>query len=332
MQNIQVICEKILQGPTQNFINPTIQTDTSFIELLETLTQIRPSEISELPNNIVENGNEEKAETKIELISQALNYFWMNNSINTCGDDHQILDNDQQKMNINVNQLNMNLVKTIALKYDAIQEVNNIEFKMNEEIVSVSQERFVIETVDKNEIQNHFRVLNQATKLKEIVKSDEIVPMNFSLKQSHEVLSKNEIELTDLQMNEFKQSIEEMKGLIEQISKKDDQTMIFKLKPEGLAEIVIKFEQKLGKVVLDISTSNRMVEQLIQKELPQLKDSLKSYQMEVNLNDMNFKNQSGQSQQSKYYQERQVFKLVEEENVDEQWVFIPNAYGFNTYV
>lgn len=359
MQNIQVICEKILQGPKPQVALPLIQMDTSFMELMKTLTQNleskeinlvavetsdRSEELESTEVTLIQvdtsdqyeeivHVNEKLVQGKVEVneeaILQVLNQFWLNKNPSLMIDEPQILKDGVSKVDLTVSQNQLSKAEYNVKDYELL---SNMKFELNEEVVKLSPEKFVIETVDKNEIHEHFKMLNQTTKLKEVVKNEEAQSINFTVKQDHEVLKSHEIELNDVQMNEFKQSIDEMKGLIEQMSKKDDQTIIFKLKPEGLAEIVIKFEQKLGKVVLDISTSNRMVEQLIQKELPQLRDSLKSYQMEVNLNEMSYKNQSEQSRQPKYYQERQVFELVEEESMNDEWVFVPHSYGFNTYV
>ncbi|GEM_PF-2706035 len=340
MQNIQVICEKILQGPVQQVMSPINQTDTGFMDLLKILTQGTETEEVILANSKISDSNEngvevieQKSNVKVDIseenYQQALGYFWINNNLIPTNDESQIPNSSISTVNTTVSQ--SQLIKSDYLIKDT-ELISSMKFDLNEAVVSLSPEKFVIETVDKNEIHEHFKILNQTTKLKEVVKNEEAQPINFSVKQDLEVIKSHEIELNDVQMNEFKQSIDEMKGLIEQMSKKEDQTIIFKLKPEGLAEIVIKFEQKLGKVVLDISTPNKVVEQLIQKELPQLRDSLKSFQMEVNLNEMSYKNQSDQSRQPKYYQERQVFELVEEEKMNDEWVFLPKSYGFNTYV
>lgn len=340
MQNIQVICEKILQGPVPQVMNPFIQTETSFMDLLKILTHDTETEEVILANSKISDSNEngvevieQKSNVKVDVseesYQQALGYLWINNNLIPTNDESPIPNCSISTVNTSVSQ--SQLIRSDYLIKDA-ELISSMKFDLNEAVVSLSPEKFVIETVDKNEIHEHFKILNQTTKLKEVVKNEEAQPINFSVKQDLEVIKSHEIELNDVQMNEFKQSIDEMKGLIEQMSKKEDQTIIFKLKPEGLAEIVIKFEQKLGKVVLDISTPNKVVEQLIQKELPQLRDSLKSFQMEVNLNEMSYKNQSDQSRQPKYYQERQVLELVEEEKMNEEWVFLPKSYGFNTYV
>lgn len=340
MQNIQVICEKILQGPVPQVNNPIIQTETSFMDLLKILTHDTETEEVILANSKISDSNEngvevieQKSNVKVDVseesYQQALGYLWINNNLIPTNDESPIPNCSISTVNTSVSQ--SQLIRSDYLIKDA-ELISSMKFDLNEAVVSLSPEKFVIETVDKNEIHEHFKILNQTTKLKEVVKNEEAQPINFSVKQDLEVIKSHEIELNDVQMNEFKQSIDEMKGLIEQMSKKEDQTIIFKLKPEGLAEIVIKFEQKLGKVVLDISTPNKVVEQLIQKELPQLRDSLKSFQMEVNLNEMSYKNQSDQSRQPKYYQERQVLELVEEEKMNEEWVFLPKSYGFNTYV
>jgi len=339
MQNIQMICEKILNGPTTQVLNPMIQVDTGFLDILESLTQSTKSNLIELPT-IKDSKSEEKIEVSDELIQKVLMDFWISNGSIPIIDKVQITNEELSKIE---NILKLNYTKQNHMKQNQMIEfsqgdqaiengtsVNEKEFKLNE-MIRLNPEKIVIETSEKNEIQKHFKVLNQPIKLKEIIKNDELNSNNQSIKPEFEILSKD-VKLTKLQMSEFKQSIEEMQVVIEQMSKKEDQTIVFKLKPEGLAEIVIKFEQKLGKVVLDISTPNKMVEQLIQKELPNLRDSLKSFQMEVNLNEMSFKNHSDQSQQPKYFQERQVVRVHEEDLIEETIVLVPQSYGFNTYV
>lgn len=263
MQNIQVICEKILQGPVPQVISPINQTDTSFMDLMKILTQGTETEEVILANSKISDSNENgvkvseqesnvKVDVSEENYQQALGYFWINNNLIPTNDESQIPNSSISTVNTTVSQ--SQLIKSDYLIKDT-ELISSMKFDLNEAVVSLSPEKFVIETVDKNEIHEHFKILNQTTKLKEVVKNEEAQPINFSVKQDLEVIKSHEIELNDVQMNEFKQSIDEMKGLIEHMSKKEDQTIIFKLKPEGLAEIVIKFEQKLGKVVLDISTT-----------------------------------------------------------------------------
>ena len=333
MQNIQMICEKILSGPTTQVLNPAIQVDTGFLDILASLTQDTDSNLIELPM-IKDSKSEEKVEVTDEMIQKALMHLLISNGSAPINDKVQITNEELSKIEniLKLNHTNQNQMIEFSQGDQAIENgnlVNEKEFKLNE-MISLNPEKIVIETGENNEIQKHYRVLNQPIRLKEIIKNDEFNSINQTIKPEFE-LSK-EVKLTNLQMNEFKQSIEEMQAVIEGMSKKEDQTIVFKLKPEGLAEIVIKFEQKLGKVVLDISTPNKMVEQLIQKELPNLRDSLKSFQMEVNLNEMSFKNHSGQSQQPKYFQERQVVQVHEEDLIEETIVLVPQSYGFNTYV
>lgn len=333
MQNIQMICEKILSGPTTQVLNPAIQVDTGFLDILASLTQDTDSNLIELPM-MKDSKSEEKVEVTDEMIQKALMHLLISNGSAPINDKVQITNEELSKIEniLKLNHTNQNQMIEFSQGDQAIENgnlVNEKEFKLNE-MIGLNPEKIVIETGENNEIQKHYRVLNQPIRLKEIIKNDEFNSINQTIKPEFE-LSK-EVKLTNLQMNEFKQSIEEMQAVIEGMSKKEDQTIVFKLKPEGLAEIVIKFEQKLGKVVLDISTPNKMVEQLIQKELPNLRDSLKSFQMEVNLNEMSFKNHSGQSQQPKYFQERQVVQVHEEDLIEETIVLVPQSYGFNTYV
>ena len=333
MQNIQIICEKILNGPTAQSTNPMFQVDTGFLDILATLTQNTDSNLVELPT-IKDTESEEKIEMTDEMFQKALIHFWINNGSIPINDKVQITNEELLKIEniLKLNHTNQNqMIEFTQGEYEVENDtlINEYEFKLKE-MIRLNPEKIVIETSEKNEIQKHFKVLNQPVKIKEMIKQDELNSLNQSIKSEFDVFSKD-VELSNLQMNEFKQSIEEMQAVIEGMSKKEDQTIVFKLKPEGLAEIVIKFEQKLGKVVLDISTPNKMVEQLIQKELPNLRDSLKTFQMEVNLNEMSFKN-SDQSQQPKYYQERQVFRISEEELIEESIIVVPQSYGFNTYV
>lgn len=334
MQNIQMICEKILSGPTTQVQNPAIQLDTGFLDILASLTQNTESNLIELPV-IQDSKSEEKVEVTDEMIQKALMHFWIKNGSGPINDKVQITNEELSKIeNIlktrHTNQNQMIEFTQSNHEGDNTTLVNENEFKLKE-MIHLNPEKIVIETSEKNEIQKHFKVLNQPIKLKEMIKNDELIRFNQTIKPEYELLSKD-VKLSNLQMNEFKQSIEEMQAVIEHMSKKEDQTIVFKLKPEGLAEIVIKFEQKLGKVVLDISTPNKMVEQLIHKELPNLRDSLKSFQMEVNLNEMSFKNHSDQSQQKKYFQERPVVRVHEEDLIEETIVLVPQSYGFNTYV
>ena len=47
---------------------------------------------------------------------------------------------------------------------------------------------------------------------------------------------------------------------------------------------------------------------------------------------MNLKDHSDQSHHPKYYQERQIFRQVKEELEEDEWLFKPQMFGFNTYV
>lgn len=359
MQNIQVISEKILNGPIKQGHNPILQMDSGFLELLATLTQNSESKFVGLPMfqdaKKTENGDlieskfvelpmiqdskdTENVEVTEDILQKALVHFWVSNGAPPILENLQIsneaslkIENVLKSIQLNQNQMIETNQNENRLSTNELPFIKEFELKTNEQN-GLLVEKLVIETEDTHEIQKHFKVLSQPLKLKEVIKKEELSNVNQSIKPQFEELINKDLKLTSSQMNEFKQSIEEMQAVIEQMSKKNDQTIIFKLKPEGLAEIVIKFEQKLGKVVLDISTSNRMVEQLIQKELPNLRDSLKSLQMEVNLNEMSFKHHSDQSQQPKYYQERQVVRFVEEEINEDSIVLVPQSYGFNTYV
>ena len=54
--------------------------------------------------------------------------------------------------------------------------------------------------------------------------------------------------------------------------------------------------------------------------------------MEVNLNEMSFKEKSSQSQHFKPHQNKQVFKVEHDVIVEDEWINTGLSYGFNTYV
>lgn len=336
MQNIQVICEKILSGVSTLNTKPTGQVESVFLDILASMSseaEVMNQEVVSEEETVIE---DESVDVLTTVVSPEVMRLWMAQMpqipINTDILSTESVPNEVPVIQLDPKQENQVIDIELNENKNTEVEVQTKEFKLVETTKVFIKEAVVLESVEKNEIETHYKVLSHSVKSKDITKSEESIPMNQIMHKEFEIKNQTEVKLNDLEMSQFKQSIEEMKTTINQMSQKEDQTIVFKLKPEGLAEIVIKFEQKLGKVVLDISTSNRMVEQMIQKELPHLRDSLKSYQMEVNLNEMNFKNHSDHSEKPKYYQERQVFKRVEEESVEDDWVFKPQMLGFNTYV
>jgi hypothetical protein len=101
MQNIQVICEKILQGPVPQVISPINQTDTSFMDLMKILTQGTETEEVILANRKISDSNENgvevseqesnvKVDVSEENYQQALGYFWINNNLIPTNDESQI--------------------------------------------------------------------------------------------------------------------------------------------------------------------------------------------------------------------------------------------------
>lgn len=331
MQNLQVMSEMLLK-PVQGKANTTqIQSlENVFLEILTMMSET--SVDSEKSVEIThENIPKKQEDTVSNELSQVISLVQMliPNQVNQLNPEVKLSEKSITQSDVKIDVP----IQSRTILNNVIHETNvnveeNVEFKLIDIPIN---EKIVIETIKPDEIETHYKVLNQVTPHKVKQKREELVQENPTplLKTFDHT---QELKLKDVEYVQFKQSMDEMKSVLEQvIQKNDDQTIVFKLKPEGLAEIVIKFESKMGKVVLDISTPNRIVEQLIQKELPVLRENLKSYQIEVNLNEMSYKQSSDQSNQQKYDQQK-IYRLNEEEVIEDEWVYHPQNLGFYTYV
>ncbi len=352
MVNINQLCEKIIQGPQSIYTKVNTDSNSAFLEILSLMSQSQAveTEVRSVDTDVgkvlfKKQENRETEEDESELLNPEMMQMVMG-QIPVC---FNVLDTPLKQViqaivvpNIQVSNINPKIVNQNEVGSDNQSVLTNViktdeesVFKIIEpenQVAHKKVEVVIIEPLLKNEIQKHYKVLNQTIKFKEIIKPEDSVQLNLNPIKHSEYVAKKDVELSEIDMNQFKQSLQEMKASLENISGKEDESIVFKLKPEGLAEIIIKFEQKLGKVTLDISTSNKSVEQLIQKELPHLKDALKSYHMEVNLNEMSFKEKSSQSQHFKPHQNKQVFKVEHDVIVEDEWINTGLSYGFNTYV
>jgi flagellar hook-length control protein FliK len=369
MVSINQICEKIMAGPNGSCVNASTDINSAFLDILlnmgQTQSDVKDTKLMEVLVEdpvVVETSTESNLET-----TEAVEYALESGIVQMMLSQTLPLINDVHVENVVISQVqivNENIVttdkqsQTQALTKDhgvevfveekpivvqknpqVFKELVQSEIKLDDKpfqkLVQTKQIEMSVEHVSQkasDEIQKHYKVLNHPLKSKDSIKFEDPLKMNVEGFKQIETPPKNEIIQSEVEISKFKQSLQEVKISLESMQRKDDETIVFKLKPEGLAEIVIKFEQKLGKVTLDISTSNKVVEQLIQKELPHLRDTLKSYQMEVNLSEMSFKNHSNQSQQSKSNQNVYNQELIQDELVEEEWIRLPEYYGFNTYV
>jgi len=343
MENINQICRKIIQGPQNSQTNGTTNVVSGFLEILASMSQ-STSMISKLPigTNVTQNELIEipkQVDTESEISPELLQVLM--NQMAVQMNQNQIVETVESEV-LNVKMVSIDgqapkPVEATPIKLVEPSSVDKVMFVVEtKEYVALDNVEVIKET-NSNEIQKHYKVMNHSIKFKESLKSTEQNSLNTNFIKPTNVQEKEEIVLNEVELNQFKQSIEEMRMNLVNTTHKDDETIVFKLKPEGLAEIVVKFEHKFGKVTLDISTSNRIVEQLIQKELPQLKDALKSYQMEVNLNEMGYHDQANQSQQYKshrqtLYQMDDSFEQISDEELIHEWIDWSKPNGLNTYV
>jgi len=343
MENINQICRKIIQGPQNSQTNGTTNVVSGFLEILASMSQ-STSMISELPigTNVTQNELIEipkQVETESEISPELLQVLM--NQMAVQMNQNQIVETvESEVQNVKIVSIDGQIpipIETTPIKLVEPSSVDKVMFVVETKESVATEIVEVIKETNSNEIQKHYKVMNHSIKFKESLKSTEQNSLNTNLIKPTNVHEKEEIVLNEVESNQFKQSIEEMRMNLVNTTHKDDETIVFKLKPEGLAEIVVKFEHKFGKVTLDISTSNRIVEQLIQKELPQLKDALKSYQMEVNLNEMGYHDQANQSQQYKshkhtLYQMDDSFEQISDEELIHEWIDWSKPNGLNTYV
>ncbi len=351
MENINQICRKIIQGPQNSQTNVTTNAVSGFLEILASMSQstevisdltigtsLIPDELIEVPKQV-----ETNSEISPELLQMLMNQMvvQMNQSqiVEVVEPDETSvipITNDNQTTGPINCQISVP-VETSPIKLVETSNLNKSIFEVESNVNVPTEVVEVIKETNSDEIQKHYKVMNHSLKFKETYKSTEQNSLNTNFIKPTNVQEKKEVVLNDVELNQFRQSIEEMRMNFVNTSNKEDETIVFKLKPEGLAEIVVKFEHKFGKVTLDISTSNKIVEQLIQKELPQLKDALKSYQMEVNLNEMGYHEQANQSQHYKphrqmMYQMDDTFEQVSDEELIHEWIDWSKPNGLNTYV
>lgn len=345
MENINQICRKIIQGPQNNQVVETTNVGSGFLAILATMNQTieetskPPIEMESQLNELIKHLKSNQSETEIspELVQILMNQMVVQVNQNDVGE--QIPDSKIGSVLIQADLEKPVLFETKPIKLIEIQSKLAIEFVIPEVKKSEVNVVEVIREPNTNEIQKHYKAMNQPIKIKESLKliDQNVFETNYIKPDKVQVKENSGLNETDL--SQFKQSIEEMHMHLIKVDKndKENETMVFKLKPEGLAEIVVKFEQKFGKVTLDISTSNKYVEQLIQKELPQLKDVLKSYQMDVNLNEMSYHDQTNQSHQFKsnkhvLYQMEDLFEQENDEAQIHEWIDWSKPNGLNTYV
>lgn len=343
MENINQICRKITQGPQNVQTGGTTNVVSGFLEILASMSQTSEM-ISELPigtninpNELIEIPKQEVTDSEIspEILQVLMNQMAI--QMNQSQIVEVVESEKKDVIPVIMTQQAPVIVEPPPIKLFEPKSVHKVAFVVEPNVQVESEIVEVIKVTDSNEIQKHYKVMNHTIKFKDSLKSTEQNSLNTNFIKPTVGQEKEEIVINEVELNQFKQSIEEMRMNLVNVSQKDDETIVFKLKPDGLAEIVVKFEHKFGKVTLDISTSNKMVEQLIQKELPQLKDVLKSYQMEVNLNEMGYHDQANQSDQYKspkqmLYQMDDSFEEISDDELMHEWIDWSKPKGLNTYV
>ena len=170
------------------------------------------------------------------------------------------------------------------------------EFVQMIKMVQNDVQKIVFEP-DKPEAQLHFERLR--TPNAQIVETENVqIHMPIDVKAvSNEVIVQKERISIDLNA-----IIDQMKH----VDQSKDGTYILKLKPEGVGEIVIKFEQKDNTFRLTLNSPHPEVHSLFEKVLPELKHQMQDVQWEV---------QSGHGDAQKHEQafQRQKHKFKQDE-------------------
>jgi len=102
--------------------------------------------------------------------------------------------------------------------------------------------------------------------------------------------------------------LNEITSIITQHDQSKDGTYTLKLKPEGIGEIVIKFEQKENTFKLTLNSPHPEVHNLFEKVLPELKNQMQDIQWEV---------QYGHGDAQKHEQAFQQKRKFKQEDVEE---------------
>ena len=102
--------------------------------------------------------------------------------------------------------------------------------------------------------------------------------------------------------------LNELVSIIKQHDQSKDGTYTLKLKPEGIGEIVIKFEQKDNSFKLTLNSPNTAVHNLFEKVLPELKNQMQDIQWEVQ-----YGQQDAQKREQQFHQHKHGFKQEEPE-------------------
>ena len=105
-----------------------------------------------------------------------------------------------------------------------------------------------------------------------------------------------QVERTSIDLNEIT-------SIIKQHDQSKDGTYTLKLKPEGIGEIVIKFEQKENTFKLSLHSPNPEVHNLFEKVLPELKNQMQDIQWEVQ-----YGHDDAQKRGQQFHQHKAKFK------------------------
>ena len=103
--------------------------------------------------------------------------------------------------------------------------------------------------------------------------------------------------------------LNEITSIIKQHDQSKDGTYTLKLKPEGIGEIVIKFEQKENTFKLTLHSPHPEVHNLFEKVLPELKNQMQDIQWEVQ-----YGHGDAQKHEQQFHQHKHKFK---QEDVEE---------------
>lgn len=136
-------------------------------------------------------------------------------------------------------------------------------------------------------------------------------PMH-AIVQAESVQVKGEVRIVDKvdipQIERASIDLNELVSIVKRHDQSKDGTYTLKLKPEGIGEIVIKFEQKENSFKLTLNSPHAEVHRLFEKVLPELKNQMQDIQWEI---------QYGQSDARKheqpYQQHKQKFRHEEQE-------------------
>lgn len=224
-----------------------------------------------------------------------------------------------------INPNNPKVVMPVDLESNRVQTNPNV-VQMEQKLIPIQQEVKQIIEVHTKEVTKEF--VQMIKTIQGDIQKVEFEPETQEAKLHFERLRKPMIQIVQTENTQTKIPVEvrtvekvvlpqierasidlnEITSIIKQHDQSKDGTYTLKLKPEGIGEIVIKFEQKENTFKLTLHSPHSEVHNLFEKVLPELKHQMQDIQWEVQ-----YGHGDAQKHEQQFQQHKSKFKQEEVE-------------------